>query len=169
MTVEEIKERYSMRDVLSLYGIQIHRNGYINCPFHTGDRTPSLKVYQKDFYCFACGAHGDVISFVQQMDHLTFKEAFQLLGGDFKPSGMGMRMNLYHARKKRDMNKKQQAAFWKEVKKNLDTIAELREKLSMLEPFSEEDGRCQMEMTRQIALYEYLQEHWGEEGERWSH
>ena len=55
MTAEEIKQTYSMRDILEKYGIHVNRSGFASCPFHTGDRTPSLKIYDRDFYCFACG------------------------------------------------------------------------------------------------------------------
>lgn len=168
MTVEEIKERYSMRDILSMYGFQINRSGYINCPFHNGDHTPSLKIYLKDFHCFSCGAHGDIFTFVEKMENLTFKEAFRLLGGDCQRPGMEARMKLYHARKERDMKVKRRESFRKMVKDNLDAIERLREKISLLDPFSEESSRCQMEMTRQIALFEYLQEHWGEEDVIWN-
>lgn len=168
MTAEEIKGKHSMYDILSMYGLRTNRNGYISCPFHMGDRTPSLKVYPKDFYCFSCGAGGDIFTFVQKMENLTFKEAFRLLGGDYQRPGMEARMKLYHARKERDMREKSRAAFRKMVRDNLDAIAELRERIPVLEPFSEEDGRCQMEMTRQIALFEYLQEHWEEEDIVWN-
>ena len=46
MTVEEIKQTYSMRDILDRYGIHVNRSSFASCPFHTGDRTPSLKVYK---------------------------------------------------------------------------------------------------------------------------
>lgn len=81
MTKEEIKETYSMRDIAARYGIRANRSGFIRCPFHEGDREPSMKLYEKDFHCHACGAHGDIIDFVMEMDNLTFKEAFLELGG----------------------------------------------------------------------------------------
>ncbi len=43
MTVEEIKETYSMRDVVGRYGFQPNHRGFISCPFHHGDRQASLK------------------------------------------------------------------------------------------------------------------------------
>ena len=55
MTKEEIKSAYSMRDILARYGIQPNRAGFIQCPFHKGDREPSMKIYEKDFHCFGCG------------------------------------------------------------------------------------------------------------------
>ena len=40
----EIKNTYSMRDIVERYGFHPNRAGFISCPFHQGDRTPSLKV-----------------------------------------------------------------------------------------------------------------------------
>lgn len=83
MTVEEIKEQYSMRDILQMYGIQPNSAGFIHCPFHQGDRTASCKIYKKDFHCHACGANGDIFTFVQQMENCSFKDAFKRLGGSY--------------------------------------------------------------------------------------
>ena len=48
------------------------------CPFH-GEKTPSFYVYEDHFHCFGCGAHGDVISFVMQLEGKTFLEAVETL------------------------------------------------------------------------------------------
>ena len=50
------------------------------CPFHD-ERTPSFNVrpHLGMFHCFGCGESGDVISFVQKMDHLPFTEAVEML------------------------------------------------------------------------------------------
>ncbi len=50
------------------------------CPFHT-ERSPSLSVNAELglYYCFGCGAKGDVISFVREMDHLDFADAVEKL------------------------------------------------------------------------------------------
>ncbi|MEE5992986.1 MAG: DNA primase [Oscillospiraceae bacterium] len=50
------------------------------CPFHT-EKTPSCAIYPDDqhFYCFGCGAGGDVITFVEKMDNISFYEAVQVL------------------------------------------------------------------------------------------
>lgn len=165
MTAEEIKQTYSIRDILEKYGIHVNRSGFASCPFHTGDRTPSLKIYDRDFYCFACGAHGDIFTFVQKMDNLTFREAFQSLGGSYEKQNTAARMKIYHAQKAREMAAKKKAADRKRVKDNLDAIGELRRKIPLLEPFSDEWCEAQMEMTHQLALFDYMQE---EDG-LWSH
>ena len=52
------------------------------CPFHD-ERSPSFHVTPSKgmWYCFGCGEGGDVISFVQKMDHLTFAEVVEKLAG----------------------------------------------------------------------------------------
>lgn len=84
MTVEEIKAAYSMRDIVERYGFHPTRAGFIPCPFHSGDRQPSLKVYDRDFHCHACGANGDIFTFVQMMDDVDFRTAYQSLGGVYE-------------------------------------------------------------------------------------
>lgn len=84
MTSEEIKAKYSMRDILAKYGIQPNRSGFICCPFHKGDREASMKIYGDSYYCFGCGASGDIFSFVERMEGCGFKDAFYALGGRMK-------------------------------------------------------------------------------------
>ena len=95
MNVEEIKARYSMQDILDMYGIKKNRAGFIHCPFHQGDRTASCKIYPKDFHCHACGVNGDVFTFVQQMEHCSFKDAFKRLGGSYEAKSDRER-DLFH-------------------------------------------------------------------------
>ncbi|MCA1581008.1 MAG: DNA primase [Acidobacteria bacterium] len=54
------------------------------CPFHN-ERTPSFTVDRDKglYHCFGCGAGGDVIHFVRQMDRLEFAEAIEALAGRF--------------------------------------------------------------------------------------
>lgn len=69
-----------MRAVIEEYGLSINRSGYCNCPFHN-ERTPSMKIYKDSYYCFGCGEHGDIFTFIQLMDNLSFQETFARLGG----------------------------------------------------------------------------------------
>lgn len=50
------------------------------CPFHT-EKTPSFSVYThiQAYKCFGCGAHGDVIKFVEQIENVSFYEALKIL------------------------------------------------------------------------------------------
>ena len=92
VTVEEIKATYSMRDIVERYGFHPTRAGFIPCPFHSGDRQPSLKVYDRDFHCHACNTHGDIFDFVMLMDEVDFKTAFQGLGGEYQKPSFSSRM-----------------------------------------------------------------------------
>lgn len=82
MRVDEIKARYPMRDILARCGLETKRGGFCKCPFHVGDHTPSMKVYDDGFYCFACGKGGDQIAFVRQFHNLNFKEACEWISGE---------------------------------------------------------------------------------------
>lgn len=105
MNTEQIKELYSMRDILERYGLpKPNRSGFICCPFHK-EKTASMKIYPKDFYCFGCAVHGDIFTFVQLMDGISFKAAFKELGGETDNS-FSTRLKIYQAQKKREMQRK---------------------------------------------------------------
>lgn len=85
-TAEIIKQSLSMQEVAEKYGFYPNRAGFIQCPFHTGDHTASLKVYQEKgggFYCFGCKAHGSVIDFVMRLFDCSFQTALERLNSDF--------------------------------------------------------------------------------------
>ncbi len=78
----ELKMR---NDVASIIGsaVQLKRNGTRHvglCPFH-GEKTPSFTVFEdtQSFYCFGCGAGGDVITFVMKHQNLDYMEAVRYL------------------------------------------------------------------------------------------
>ena len=83
---DEIKSILTMRQVAEFYGFQIGRSGFIPCPFHTGDHTASLKLYDGEggFHCFGCGAHGSVIDFVMRLFDLNFRQAVLRINSDFR-------------------------------------------------------------------------------------
>ncbi len=56
------------------------RNYLCNCPFHS-EKTPSCTIYPEtqSFYCFGCGAGGDVITWVKQIENVDFSEAVKML------------------------------------------------------------------------------------------
>ena len=153
MTREEIKDMYSMRDILARYGLHPNRAGMIHCPFHQGDREPSLKVYEKDYHCFGCGAHGDIFDFVCRMDGLTFREAFESLGGNYEHSARAD-FKVYHARKKREMEQKREEEQKRQAELNDLLISVYRLWLQRLDPFSPTWCDCQNALTLEIAKLE---------------
>ena len=79
---ETIKAAVTPRQVAEHYGLRVLRNGMTCCPFHEG-RHPSMKLNEDYFYCFGCGASGDVIDFTAKLFGLSFYEAAQQLAADF--------------------------------------------------------------------------------------
>ena len=83
MTIyETIKAAISVKQAAEHYGLKVNRNGITCCPFHN-DMHPSLKLNEDYFFCFGCGAKGDVIDFVARLFDLTSLQAVQKLAVDF--------------------------------------------------------------------------------------
>ena len=81
-SVEKIKERLSIVDVISSY-ITVEQSGKnykARCPFHN-EKTPSFFISSDrgSYYCFGCGAKGDIFSFVENFEGLDFLGSLKLL------------------------------------------------------------------------------------------
>ena len=79
---EAVKQSITVREAAQMYGIEINRSGMACCPFHD-DKNPSMKLNEEYFYCFGCGATGDVIDFTARLYNLSPKEAAEKLAQDF--------------------------------------------------------------------------------------
>lgn len=77
-----VRQSILVREAAELYGIEVNRNGMACCPFHD-DHTPSMKVNEDYFYCFGCGATGDVIDFTARLYDLSPREVAEKLAQDF--------------------------------------------------------------------------------------
>lgn len=80
--LQELRLKCDIEDIISQYVIlKGHGNTAKGlCPFHN-EKTPSFTVYQdtQSFYCFGCGAGGDVISFVRKIENLDYTDAVKRL------------------------------------------------------------------------------------------
>ena len=80
-----VRERSKIDEIVGEH-LQLKRAGGGSlkglCPFHD-EKSPSFQVTptRNLYHCFGCGVGGDVISFIQQIDHLSFAEAVELLAG----------------------------------------------------------------------------------------
>ncbi len=88
--IQELQDKIDIEAVISSH-INLKRRGKTLvglCPFHN-EKTPSFTVYpeSRSFYCFGCGAGGDVISFVRRMDNLDYIEAVKAVA---QMAGMSM-------------------------------------------------------------------------------
>ena len=82
--IDEVVRRSDITDIVSGY-VQLRHRGRTHtglCPFHS-EKTPSFVVYPEtqSFYCFGCGAGGDVITFVRKINNLDYVEAVKMLAG----------------------------------------------------------------------------------------
>lgn len=80
--IEEVRARNDIVDVISGY-VRLQKKGanYFGlCPFHN-EKSPSFSVSQgkQMYYCFGCGAGGNVITFLQQYENASFIEAVKML------------------------------------------------------------------------------------------
>ncbi len=80
--IQELIERNDIESVVSSY-VALKRRGRYSvglCPFH-GEKTPSFTLYPDtaSFYCFGCGAAGDVITFIRRIENLDYLDAVKFL------------------------------------------------------------------------------------------
>ena len=81
-TIEQVLLRNDVETVIGSY-VSLRRAGSNLkglCPFHS-EKTPSFTVYPQDnsFYCFGCGAGGDVITFIRKRENLDYQDAVEFL------------------------------------------------------------------------------------------
>ncbi len=101
-TVEKIKDRLSVSEVLGSY-IKLEKAGAnfrAKCPFHN-EKTPSFFVSpdRGSFYCFGCGAKGDIFSFVQEFERVDFMGALKILA---ERAGVEIEKENFQAKSERD-------------------------------------------------------------------
>lgn len=79
---ETVKANVSVPEAARAYGLTVTRHSMARCPFHN-DRHPSLKLNPDFYYCFGCGAKGDVIDLVAELFNLSPYEAARKIAEDF--------------------------------------------------------------------------------------
>lgn len=79
---ESVKSDVTVKQAAEHYGLEVKRNGMTCCPFHN-DCHHSMKLNENYFYCFGCGATGDVIDFLSRLFGLSSYEASKKLAYDF--------------------------------------------------------------------------------------
>ena len=80
--IQQIRDHNEIESVISGY-MELRRRGKTLtglCPFHN-EKTPSFTVYPEtnSYYCFGCGAGGDVVTFIRNIENLDYIEAIKLL------------------------------------------------------------------------------------------
>lgn len=93
--LQELRDRNDITNVVSSY-VNLKKAGRLysgRCPFHN-EKTPSFYVYPdtQSFYCFGCGAGGEVITFTKKIENLDYIDAVKLLA---QRAGMEMPQDSY--------------------------------------------------------------------------
>lgn len=105
--IEEVRSRNDIVEVISSY-VRLQRKGtsYFGlCPFHN-EKTGSFSVApnKQMYYCFGCGAGGNVFTFLMQYENFTFSEAMEVLA---ERAGMELPKQEYSAKQRQEADKKQ--------------------------------------------------------------
>lgn len=106
--VEEVRQRNDIVDIISSY-VNLKRSGsnYVGlCPFHN-EKTASFSVSgnKQMYYCFGCGAGGNVFTFLMEYENLTFPEALTQLA---ERAGMELPEQSETTQEKRRRNVREQ-------------------------------------------------------------
>jgi len=104
--VEEVRSRNNIVDVIGGY-VKLQKKGSNHmglCPFH-GEKTPSFSVSasKQMYYCFGCGKGGNVFTFLQEYESLSFVEALRELAGR---AGIELPEDTYNEEAKRAADEK---------------------------------------------------------------
>lgn len=153
MTKEEIKQTYSMRDIVEQYGFRPNRAGFIKCPFHSGDKTASMKIYAHDAHCFGCNWNGDIFDFVMRMDDCSFKDAYLQLGGEYGELTPERKQSIQKAKAAMAERRRKQEEERKALQECIRDIAFYSAEIERWEPMSDRWCYCQNELQK--ALYRH--------------
>ena len=97
------------------------------CPIHNGDNSSSFTVYPdtKQFYCFSCGEHGNIIDFVSALYHVEFDESLEMLAME-----LGIPLDKYEgyleSKAKIDTLDREIAGYARDVDKCMDYLIKER-------------------------------------------
>lgn len=106
--IEEVRVRNDIVDVISGY-VRLQKKGSTHfglCPFHN-EKSPSFSVTQgkQMYYCFGCGAGGNVFTFLMEYENFTFAEAMEMLA---QRAGMELPKREYTPQMKKEADFRQQ-------------------------------------------------------------
>ena len=156
--VQKIKERLSIEEVVSSY-IKLDRVGTnlkARCPFHN-EKTPSFFISpdRGTYYCFGCGASGDIFTFVEEFEGLDFKGALKMLAvragvqlENFNPKEESEKEKLYRIMEEATL------FFEKNLEGNIEVLKYLKSR--GLNEKSIKDFRVGFAILDWRKLYDYL-------------
>ena len=158
---QKIKSAITVPQAAKVYGMEPDRRSMVCCPFHS-DNTPSMKLNDTYYYCFGCGATGDVIDLTAKLFSLNPRQAAEKLVHDFgldpdKPLANAIALLL----PKRGLTDEQRAdvAYCLRVLTDyLDLLHDWRERYKPTSPEEPQDERF-VEALHMTDLIEHLTDH----------
>ena len=158
---QKIKSAITVPQATKVYGMEPDRRGMVCCPFHS-DSHPSMKLNDTYYYCFGCGATGDVIDLTAKLFGLNPRQAAEKLAYDFgldpdKPPANAIALPL----PKRSLTDEQRAdiAYCLRVLTDyLDLLHDWRERYKPTSPEEPQDERF-VEALHMTDLIEDLTDH----------
>lgn len=154
MTVEEIKERFSIKEELQARGVEVNRAGFCRCIFHE-EKTPSMKIYPNNsFHCFGCGKSGDVISVIMQLDSLDFQSACKSLSGGSLSAASRKHINLKQmAREEKGRKEKRKQDALRTIRKRIDYYESIKKaEEPMSDKWADAVNKLELEYYRESAI-----------------
>ena len=158
---QKIKSAITVPQAAKVYGMEPDRRGMVCCPFHS-DSHPSMKLNDNYYYCFGCGATGDVVDLTAKLFGLNPRQAAEKLAHDFgldpdKPPANAIALPL----PKRSLTDEQRAdiAYCLRVLTDyLDLLHDWRERYKPVSPEEPQDERF-VEALHMTDLIEHLTDH----------
>ena len=158
---QKIKSAITVPQAAKVYGMEPDRRGMVCCPFHS-DSHPSMKLNDTYYYCFGCGATGDVIDLTAKLFGLNPRQAAEKLAYNFgldpdKPPANAIALPL----PKRGLTDEQRAdiAYCLRVLTDyLDLLHDWRERYKPTSPEEPQDERF-VEALHMTDLIEDLTDH----------
>jgi len=135
MTPREIKENYTIRDILDNHGIK-YRGNRCKAVCHDSDRESA--IFDKTRYtCFVCNKHLDVISLEMELSHTDFKTACRYISGEDLTKEDAYKLEI--ARQVRAQKEKEKKQLLCEQRKALDQVAHSNTVIRAMESIKPED------------------------------
>ena len=154
---ETVKTAVTVRQAADYYGLKGGRSGMVCCPFHD-DRHPSLKLNEDYFFCFGCGATGDVVNLAAKLFGLSNYEAAQRLAADFgldtsRPSVVAQVKKKYRPRV--NQSKQDEIICMNVLSGYLHLLEDWKDRYAPEAPEDEPDERF-VEACHKLDYVEYL-------------
>lgn len=159
----EIQEKImsSQLDILDVFnryiGGTFDRKGFCRCPFHS-EKTPSFKLFRnnKSFYCFGCGAGGNIINLVSKALNINYLEAMKRLDEDYS-------LGLFEKQIKTDTRRSKEAieTARKQLKNQQLQIKRRNNYFKLIDYFKElQEMPLNQAVSHDLAFIERLLDKW---------